>query len=264
MNNFGTYLEVITTLESMGADEAQILNVLEKELTHKGDINSYYDANDALRTLGYQTFFDISKKPKRKFIADEYEELIKHVKKYKFKTDNLMSYLNDIGFFNLSILASDFILAKHLPELCLFMENIKENFSKEMTLYNVYFENYNNDEIRNYIEKNVFDKIGIKDIDLDYTRFHFDLEYLLWNITKTDNSIKAYYKVNTIKVGLNIIDSNFVVLNGKPYYDLRIQKKLTKYISLIPKELRLWVINKYSKKTHLLYDDGYKLFFNLL
>ena len=263
MNNYDTYIEVISILEKRNETEDYIVSALEKELSIDNR-DLYFEVNEALDSKGYQTQFEVPPNNDKEFEHEEYELLITHVKKYKSKTEALMNYLKEIGFLNFSILNSSFILIKYLPDLIYFLKNKKIEIDENESLYNVYFMNYNNIEIRGFIENNIFNKIGIKYLELDYTRFHLDLEFMLWSITVNDNTQKSYLKVNTIKVACNIIETKFVEWNEKMFYDKKVQKNVMKYISLIPKELKEYIINKYQDYLDYFYPDGYKLLFNLL
>ena len=264
MDRFEEISDILIQLEKRGFSEFEIMDCFEEYL--KANINDselYYDINEVLYNFGYQIQFFYPDVDEKQFEPFEYEKSIFKVKQSYPKTVEFMKYLYNIDHLSFSIIGMDFILVKYLYQSKLF---IKEEIEVDgnTTLMDLYFDNYEDDDVRNYIEERVFSYIGLRRLDLEYIRFHLDMEHLLYSIRKVDKSQKNYYKINTIKVALNIIDEKYVCWKDKAYYDKQIHKKILKYIDLITKDLKTKYIKKYINLIDNYYADGYKVLFNLL
>ena len=263
MDRFDKLVNILIEYEKDGLLEYEIMDCFETYLKENNDIDLYYDVNDVLFNAGYHIQFVCPKWNTTKFTSEEYEKKIVKVKQSYPKTIEFMKYLNSVSHLSLSVIGMDFILVKHLFQAKL-MSKDEIECDENMTLMDLYFANYEDDDVRKYIEERVFGYIGIEYLDIEYTRFHLDMEYLLYCIKLVDTSKKNYYKINTIKVALNIIDEKYVMWNKSAYYDKQIHKKILKYIDLIPKELRKKYVKKHIDELKYYYADGYKVLFNLL
>jgi len=96
MANLKLYEKYIIFMEKKKATENDIIQGLIKLLkqseTFEEDI---YDVNDILNGYGYSSKFITPKKNNKKFIVDEYKELIKDASKSKSKTIELIKYIKD-------------------------------------------------------------------------------------------------------------------------------------------------------------------------
>jgi len=264
MANLKLYEKYIIFMEKKKATENDIIQGLIKLLkqseTFEEDI---YDVNDILNGYGYSSKFITPKKNNKKFIVDEYKELIKDASKSKSKTIELIKYIKDINDYRLSLATLFRLKIRHLIQIEL-LPNDNEIINKDLSkdLYNLYFENYNNENIKKIIES-IFPELGINYCNFDYMIFRLDMELLLWNISTKEKG--AYLKANSLRVYFEITPIEYYCWNDKePYYNKPNLKNIIEYLKLIDKDKIEYIKEKYQDYIDDMDNTGYKALYKSL
>lgn len=233
------------------------------ELVKSSNFNKefIYDLNDVLYNRGYSFQFEIEEQ-NDKFEINKYNELCSNTSKSKNKTKNLIDYLNSINSFRLSLATLHKLKVKYLIELGYIKENDYINKYVDKDLKTLLFHAYEEDINTKEYLINILPNFGIKYSTLEYVRFKLDMEYLLWTIEKNDN--KAYIKVNTLKVALNIAPKEYFIFNNKRYYNENFSIVTKNYLKLIDKNSLNKIYNIWQDEGYNLDDTGYSVLYGLL
>jgi hypothetical protein len=197
------------------------------------------------------------KKAKLKFDKDTYAALTSQVTKSKAKTQGLVDYLTKARDHRLVLASLHMLKVQHLIDLG-YMEDCELlEGSKNLTLRDLLYGNYHNEEIKN-IAKETLENIGMVDATLDYNDFRMDMEYLLWTIERDDPKY-GHIKINTIKVALQIAPKEYFERDDKVYYSLDTAKDGKKYIKLIDKKAVAEMKSKWGEDGYETLQDGYRV-----
>lgn len=292
MHNF-EYFKFIKTLEEERKTEQEIVNILEKKLLEcEWDKEECYNINDALIWHGYKYRFTPLPLKTKKFERFEYAGLVKGVGKSLNQTLKLMKYLREIHDYRLTLSSMHFIKMKYLFQAELMnIGNPLLDKIRDLDLYETYFTCIHNKEDENYqqialhIEKNILPLMGEEYANRDILnkKFEIDMEYLLYTIT-FDGSNDAYKRINTIKVALNINNSDWhmwgidtikldvykekkeqeKVIEKGTYYYKNIVKEFIPSLNKINKDIAKKIANDYEEIYEEMVDNGYKVLYMLI
>lgn len=242
----------------------EFIEEIENSVTSKEElIETIYNINDVLNWHGYDVKFQnfLSNK---EYENDDYIDLVLNSTKSIYKTEELIKYLKHVSDSRLSLQSLNRLKIAFLIELKLLPNDNKIiNENKNKTLYDLYYLNYKNEEIKNIIES-TFINLGINNIKEYYMQFKVDLEYLLYTINFSKSKSKPYMKINTIKVALNICPKDYYIWDDKIYYEENISKYIVTYLKLLDKKVAKEIKNKYKDYIEYINDNGYKLLYNLI
>lgn len=243
--------------------EKEILQrTIELVLSHDFEKDYMYDLNDTLFNRGYSFQFEV-KREKLKFDSKTYCELITNVTKSKDKTNQLMTYLRDVGDRRLTLSSIHLLKIRYLIDLgYLPTDNEIIIQNKNMSLrdfFNIYF--YDK-EIKAMIIK-LFTKIGILYAELYFDLFAIEMEHLLWTIERDDKNY-GYLKVNTLKIALNIAPKEYFEKDGKQYYNPKFSKVTKDYLKLIDKNEISKIKARWGEDGYETDNSGYRLLYKIL
>ena len=267
MSNYGKYEEYLLAFEKNKFNRETIVIKFIKVLCNVDNyddyINDITEINDLLYRYGYNIQFKQDYMEKKKFIKQEFQNLVIQNTKSEEKTKEYINYLSEVSNSMLSIAMMNRIKVKYMIKLNMLPDNSEIiNKYRNKSLNDLYFMNYFNDEIKEIVEK-TFPQIGINYCKCIYMRFRLDMEFLLYSLIFNDPE-KGYMKVNTIKVALNINPKEHFTWNGKSYYKEDITTYLCKYIKMLDLELIKAIKEKYIDEMDSIDDTGYKLLFNMI
>ena len=235
---------------------------IELVISHEFEKDYMYDLNDTLFNRGYSFQFDV-KREKLKFDSETYYNLITNVTKSKDKTNQLITYLREVGDRRLTLSSIHLLKIRYLIDLeYLPNDNDLINQSRNMSLKDFFNLNFYNKEIKNMIIK-LFTKLGILYAELNFDLFAIEVEHLLWTIERDDNNY-GYLKVNTLKVALNIAPKEYFEKDGKQYYNPKFSKVTKDYLKLIDKNEISKIKARWGSDGYETDNSGYRLLYKIL
>ena len=267
MSNIKKYEQYIKNFEANNFTQQEIIDKFIKVLAYSRDFDEYvsnmYDINDVLNWNGYHYQFVVPRKEGTAYKNIDYVNKIEKITMSKNKTKELIMYLNEVSDYRLTLSSLQRLKIEFLMELDILPKDndIINQYSKRF-FYDLYFEHYDNLELRNILD-NSFIKLGLKWIECDYMRFRMDMEYVLYSMNFNEK-YETYKRINTIKVGLNICPRTYFVWNDKNYYNEKIASNINKYLKKLDKDIVKKYKNKYKNCIDNLDDTGYKLLYNML
>ena len=253
--------ELIRYYEKQGMTEEDILDMIAQLVMHcDSDIDLMYELNDIVYQMGYSFEFDVPR-TKRELDLEKFAELSTQTVKSKAKTESIIDHIRYMGDHRLTFATWHMLKLKHLIDLY-YMEDSDLLTDKNLTLRDVFMQNYDNKEIR-AIVRDALSELGMPYAWKEHNDFRLDLEYLLWTIEKKEPNY-GYKKVNTIKVALEMAPNIYFERGDIKYYYADKLKEAKKFIKIIDKDAVATVKAKWGEKGFEQLNDGYQLFYKYL
>ena len=221
--------ELIRYYEKQGMTEEDILDMTAQLVMHcDSDIDLMYELNDIVYQMGYSFEFDVPR-TKRELDLEKFAELSTQTVKSKAKTESIIDHIRYMGDHRLTFATWHMLKLKHLIDLY-YMEDSDLLTDKNLTLRDLFMQNYDNKEIR-AIVRDALSELGMPYAWKEHNDFRLDLEYLLWTIEKKEPNY-GYKKVNTIKVALEMAPNIYFERGDIKYYYADKLKEAKKFIFL--------------------------------
>lgn len=254
-------IKCIDYAEENGMSEEEILDMSAQLVMHcNSDIDLMHELNDIMYYRGYSFEFDIERN-NRQLDLVKFAELSTQTVKSKAKTESLIDHIRYMGDHRLTFATWHMLKLKHLIDLY-YMEDSGLLTDKNLTLRDLFMQNYNNKEIR-AIVRDALSELGMPYAWKEYNDFRLDMEYLLWTIEQQEPNY-GYKKVNTIKVALEMAPNIYFERGETKYYYADKLKEAKKFIKIIDKDAIAMVKAKWGEIGFEQLYDGYQLFYKYL
>jgi len=236
-------------------------DIIDRCMANIEDANFFEDyiheINDELYRRGYNSKF-LVKKNKSVFEANVYFSLLHNAFRSSSNTKKLIDYLHGVDDYRLAFMSWQSIKVKYLVDLGYLP---KENYyiNSTLSVKEMFFDYYSKDDSKFEDFYRLLENIGISYPDLDYNKFRYDMEYLLWSYEK--NQSAGDIKTNTVKLVLNMTPKEYLINGDKKLFNEKLSLKVKDYLKAININRIKRVISKWPNY----YDDntGYTLLYRI-